>query len=1024
MALERGRLGVVLSLLLLIAGLLAVSIPYPEEPSPAPPESEPRRETRPLEPGAVANEEIQGREVHAYRLRLDAGQAVQVTLDPGRKDLVLSFLDTRGREVLRIDTSHSLQNLETLYMVTDGAGDYGLEIRSDAFPGKPARYRLSVGEPHSASDTDRLKADAMAAFSRGEYLWGRGEKRYVPEAVIQFERARILWEKAREPERALATRYRLGRSLQSIGQWRAALLVLEPVLKEVQSRKDPLAEARVLDRIGRNHIYLGELNRAHELLKSSLMLFQQEEYRPGEADVLSGLGLVYRRRGDFAEGLRLQRKALERWESLGGLPEQVTLRYNIGEIHLADGHPDLALEEFNRALEISEVSTEKASQALLLRGKGTAYSQLGQDKVHQALDSMKQAIEVSRREGDRHTEIISMVRLGDIFTRADRLAEAERRYREALRLSVAEKDDLGEATARGNLGHVLDLLGREQEALISFGQAQAIFERLRESAAVGKQLKGSAEAALDLGDLNLARSKIEEAIRILESLESASLRISSFSDRRACYELYVEILMRLHEQAKDAGFDVLAFEAAEAAHSRQLLAAVSESRADSRSVDPGLQKRKRELERRISALELERWSLPRESSRRRDEIDRRVGDLKSQLDLARRELQGKAPERYRQPLTLPEVQRNLGPNTLLLAYFLGEDRSFLWEVTSDHFAAHVLGGRAEIKRSVEKARKSLIQRPQPSQPPQTGGIEMLSRTILEPVAGRMRKPLLLIVPDGDLHLIPFAALIDPLTPDQKGSPSPGLGSLRFLVLDHEVVVDSSVSLAVASREALASRPPAPREIAIFAAPIFDGRDPRVSFWRGGAVAASSLEHLRFTLDEAKAIAGMVPPGKSFLAHGFAANRAAALHPDLALYRILHFATHGMVRERPDLSGIVLSLVDERGDPQDGFLRAFEIYDLELSSDLVVLSACETGLDSDSGGLVDAFLHAGARQVMASLWRVKDSSTADLMQRFYEGHLRNGLLPAQALRQAQIAMTKGENSHPYHWAGFVLHGDWQ
>ena len=168
-----------------------------------------------------------------------------------------------------------------------------------------------------------------------------------------------------------------------------------------------------------------------------------------------------------------------------------------------------------------------------------------------------------------------------------------------------------------------------------------------------------------------------------------------------------------------------------------------------------------------------------------------------------------------------------------------------------------------------------------------------------------------------------------------------------------------------------------------------------------------------------------------LALDFAANRETAISGQLAQYRIVHFATHGLLNNvHPELSGIVLSLVDEAGRPQNGFVRLHEVYNLKLPAELVVLSGCRTALGKEVKGegligLTRGFMYAGAPRVVVSLWPVSDKGTAELMKRFYQGMLGKGLRPAAALRAAQIAMWKSKWwDAPYYWAGFVLQGEWR
>jgi len=194
---------------------------------------------------------------------------------------------------------------------------------------------------------------------------------------------------------------------------------------------------------------------------------------------------------------------------------------------------------------------------------------------------------------------------------------------------------------------------------------------------------------------------------------------------------------------------------------------------------------------------------------------------------------------------------------------------------------------------------------------------------------------------------------------------------------------------------------------------------------------SSFERLSLSRREAEQITALAAGGKKMKALDFAASRTTATRADLDQYRIVHFATHSLLNsQHPALSGIVLSLVDEQGQPQDGFLRLHEVYNLKLEADLVVLSACQTALGKEIKGeglvgLTRGFMYAGAPRVVASVWKVSDQATAELMKRFYRKMLGEGMRPAAALRAAQVSMWKEKRwEAPYYWAGFVLQGEWK
>src|SRR5262249_39569023 len=246
----------------------------------------------------------------------------------------------------------------------------------------------------------------------------------------------------------------------------------------------------------------------------------------------------------------------------------------------------------------------------------------------------------------------------------------------------------------------------------------------------------------------------------------------------------------------------------------------------------------------------------------------------------------------------------------------------------------------------------------------------------------------------------------------------------------------------------ARRHSATRLVAVMADPVFEAEDSRVALAsplnsarkrpekpKDLQRSASESGVLRFdrlfsTRAEAEEILAFAGGGENLRAVDFEASRANAMRPDLALYRIVHFATHSLLNSRhPERSGIVLSLVDAKGEPQNGFLRLIDVYHLRLGSDLVVLSACQTALGKEVRGeglvgLTRGFMYAGAPRVLASLWRVPDRATSELMKHFYRAMLIEGVGPATALRAAQMAVRREKRwSFPYYWAAFTLQGDW-
>jgi CHAT domain-containing protein len=311
----------------------------------------------------------------------------------------------------------------------------------------------------------------------------------------------------------------------------------------------------------------------------------------------------------------------------------------------------------------------------------------------------------------------------------------------------------------------------------------------------------------------------------------------------------------------------------------------------------------------------------------------------------------------------------------------------------------------------------------------------LGRIILGPAATDLRGKRLVIVADGALQYVPFAAL--------------SVSENRPLILEHELISLPSASAFAVHRQNLANRVMAPKAVAVIADPVFSTSDARlrpnaratapreqaatriIEHLQGGPGGQLSISRLPFTRSEADQIVAVAPPASSMKALDFRASREIATSDELSKYRYVHFATHGYLdTSRAGLSAIVLSLVDEQGKPRDGFLRTHDIYNLKLPAELVVLSACETGLGKDLegegiDGLTRAFMYAGARRVIVSLWNVNDKATSALMQRLYAGMLRSNKTPAAALRAAQMEMLRTRQwQSPYFWAAFVMQGEWR
>jgi CHAT domain-containing protein len=537
--------------------------------------------------------------------------------------------------------------------------------------------------------------------------------------------------------------------------------------------------------------------------------------------------------------------------------------------------------------------------------------------------------------------------------------------------------------------------------------------------------------------------------------------------------------MRLHSQRPNEGYAARGLQASERARARSLLETLAESKADLRQgVDIKLLDSERALQNQLNVKAEEQTRLlsgnhtQAQAEAIAKEIDAFTGKLQQIEAQIRRSSPRYAALTQPQPLTPKEIQSQLlDSNTMLLEYWLGDAKSYLWAVTQTSITSFELPKREEIESAAREFYALLTTRPKSLS---AGGSKKrglrvptgrqanlkfeevplrLSRTLLGPVRGQLGNKRLLIVNTGALQFIPFTALPSPTTE---------VGISQPLVSRHEIVnLPSASTLAVLRRE-LGQYQRATKGIVVLADPVFERTDSRVKLRVRGntqdrtASAAKTEERAELALEvtraaeetgvardglfiprlpgtrrEAEQILSMVSADEGKGAFDFAASRLTATSLELSQYRFVHFATHGFLNSvHPELSGIVLSLFDEEGNPQDGFMRAHEVFKLKLGAELVVLSACQTGLGKEVKGeglvgLTRGFMYAGAPRVVVSLWNVSDEATAELMTRFYRGMLRKGLAPAAALRSAQVSLMKERKwSAPFYWAAFTLQGEWR
>jgi CHAT domain-containing protein len=802
--------------------------------------------------------------------------------------------------------------------------------------------------------------------------------------------------------------------------------------------------------------YLQRFDEAKVWHGRALKLFLATGDLAGQAEVLANLGLAYRKTGDTKEALPRYEAALALFEDLGDVENQATLLNNLGQLFLDMGLPQDAAAWFQQALHIKSDSPGILdTQMLALSGLGMANYQLGHIRL--ALAELRQARESTRTGGATdHGRLVSLDRLAAVLLDAGQADKRKLKWaREAAEkaIVIAQRSNypLDEAFGSTISGWAFEFEGDHKKALEMFIRARDFFHNVQDKNAESGALFGIAYVEHNLNHLTQARDAMESSLALVEGLRGATssleMRSSFWNWIRPRYEFYIDLLMELDRLEPGKGYDVQAFAVSESARARTILDELAESGSNMRAnADPKLLEKDASLRREIEQLRLERQqknSQQSGSSHRPaiEDLDQKLSEAIALREVIAAELRASSSRSDDEllegrPRSLSQIQSEvLDRDTILLSYWLGEKESILWRVDRHSLRSFRLPGRAQIQSLAIKLRDRLA----------PGNIAIgekeawraaarLGEQLLGPVAGQLNAPHLLILPDGALRYVPFAALAPPGAGPAQGWPD------RPLIVDHDIVSLPSASALSVLRRERAGRRPAPHALAVLAAPVFQPTDPRLRRLSSLSVPPSGrpinpalklrgLPDLPYSGYEAREILRLVSPAEAFPALGFDASLETAMSPKLGLYRIVHFATHSLMDERPDLSGLVLSQFDAQGRSQDGFLSALDLYTLNLPVELVVLSACQTNQGEDPTGegigrLTRGFLYAGARRVVVTLWSIRDKATAELMIRFYQGILRDRLSPAAALRRAQLSMRADQRwRSPYYWAGFVLQGEW-
>jgi CHAT domain-containing protein/tetratricopeptide (TPR) repeat protein len=872
-------------------------------------------------------------------------------------------------------------------------------------------YTVTLASPRAKQESDERRLGAQRlddALAREEHHAHEGE---AAEPWRQRNRDLVAsYHDLGDPQGEAVALTRLALTLDDQGESAQAVERLEQAL--ALSRGRGFAEAEALNWLGLECIQTGDYQRALAYLQQGLPVARAAGSRPLVAALLGNLGTLYGYLKEERQSIRYNKEALALSEHAHN-PNTLAVVHNLGVSYLSLGEPARALPYFQRALAGWRANRDRVNLGPTLTALALLYRAGG--RTEEALRALSEALPLVKEAGNHLDEIATLVQLGATY--------AERHEPERAREEYEAADALLQTQDRSTHPYV--------EWWVPLGFAQL---------------------AADRGDFAEARKWLDGAVAVVEasraSLGSRDLRAMYFASTRAVYVAYVDVLMQQHAKDPAAGFDRTALEASERARARTLLEMLTSAQVN---LDQGLSPERAEQARVLYATldakaNLQMRKLQSGDAAVGQALDRDIQQIAAELELVEARIR-EVSSQYGSiaeptPITAGDIQELLDPDTVLLEYSIGDKRSYLWVVTRESIESHTLPAGKPIESLARRLHTLVTARNRPG-----GGsarLRLARRAAAEReyhrAAARLGQMLLgsvgrpagkriVVAADGALHYVPFAALPQPAA--WRGAATAG----EPLIVDYEVVNLPSAAVIGALRRELGARPRAAKRMFVFADPVFEADDSRLSAPQprsgGESVPGSGFPRLAYTRRLAEQATRDLPPGEGATAVDFEASRATAMSARLADYRTVMFATHGVLNnEYPELSGVVLSLVGRSGEPQNGFLRLHDVYGLKLNADAVVLGACETGLGKEMKGeglvgLSRGFMYAGARRVVATLWKVDEEATVELLGHMVQAADRDGKPYAEALREAQLEVRRESRwRSPYYWAGVTLQGEWR
>lgn len=871
----------------------------------------------------------------------------------------------------------------------------------------------------------------------------------------------------------------LGQAHHFKGEYEEATKYFDRALPIAEEINDKKMIAGIHSDFGSVYWIQGDFTRALEKYDKGLKIAEELSDLRLQGSIVGNRGLVYWNQGDLTRALEDSMTCAKLFEQ-AGVHDLGTSYYNIGTLQGNLGDYGQAQESLQKSLEMAVQANDQGLKGVALESLGMLQKELG--NYDSALKYLQESLLVTQQTGEKRATAYALIGLGTIHEEQKNYSDALEFYRKGYRLYTEMGEKKGIANSLSNIGEVYAKLGNQDRALANFKAALTIRESIGNRPGIGSSYMRIGSAYLKKKELSEAEASLTKSIDVLRKVGQPDLLWPALYKKGQLYldlgntaeslQLMKEAVdliekvrgeVRLPEQKwaflenkLDVYEDLIgllvsnqnipeAFQYVQRSKARAFLDLLSEAHIDPQAnlnLEQHEEKKKllaqltnvnQEIREEYEKDELNPTKV-QQLEKRRNELDQGYVNLLLEI---RTENPRYAGLQYTQPLQLIQAQTLTDDQTVLIDYFIGKRNSLIFVITSTASQVFTLPDQQKLNTQVREYLETL-QNPEPiwetsnrsySRYVKLAGV--LYNELLKPAEALLKgKRRIVIAPDGALNYVPFESLLTANT----GTPKIDFSKLSYLALDYDIQYIPSISvLAVMTQNVLGVGGVHRKELIAFADPLAaspttTGRHPLAASDKTFRDWSTSLPELPYARAEVEEISKLYPKDAVKVLVGKEASEANVKELKLDEYRIVHFASHGLIDEdHPQFSALVLNGSEAAGG-EDGFLTMREVFELKLNADLVVLSACKSGLGQQIrgegvAGLSRAFFCAGTSSVLVSLWNVYDRSTAHFMTAFYKGLQQDGYNKAAAVREARLKMIRSKNySHPYYWAPFILVGN--